>query len=779
MKNNLLFTIMLMASTMGFAQNGPIDFEAGGNGANWTWTVFENADNPALEIIANPDPSGMNTSATVAKFTARENGEAYAGCESDKNADLGPFVLDATNSTIKIMVWKSVISDVGIKLASPMGWAQVEIKVPNTLINQWEEITFNFSSYLNPPVDQGQLSQIIIFPDFGDRNQDNVVFFDNITFSSGGSSPTGPTVAAPAPTQDAANVISLFSHVYTNVPVDTWRTDWSVATLEEVMIEGNATKKYSNLDFVGIETVANQLDITEKTFLHVDVWSPNFTSFGIKLVDFGADGAFGGGDDAEHQVNINMPAQSQWVSLDIPLADFTGLTTRANIAQYICVSQPSGTSTVYLDNLYFYSGGSAPSGPATAAPTPMQLPENVISMFSGAYTDVAVDTWRTDWSAATLEDVMIQGNATKKYSDLDFVGIETVANQLDITEMTYLHVDVWSSNFTLFGIKLVDFGADGAFGGGDDVEHQVDITMPAQGQWVSLDIPLNQFAGLTTRANLAQYILVGQPTGATTIYLDNMYFYKGGETPSGPSSAAPTPTVPSERVISLFSDAYTDVTVDTWRTDWSAAILEDVMIAGNATKKYSNLDFVGIETIANQLNINNMTHFHLDVWSSDFTSFGIKLVDFGPNGIFDGGDDAEHQIDIMAPAQGEWVSLDIPLTQFVGLTTKANLAQYILVGQPTGATTVYVDNMYFYTTITNINNLDNNVIAIYPNPVKAGNEVRLSADVNQIELFDIAGKLISTFRNSVINTSGLNEGIYFARILTQNGKLITQKLVIN
>jgi hypothetical protein len=609
MKNSLLLSVMLMASYSSFAQNAPIDFEPGGNGANWTWTVFENADNPALEIIANPDPSGMNTSATVAKFTARENGESYAGCESDKNADLGPFVLDATNSTIKIMVWKSVISDVGIKLASPMGWAQVEIKVPNTLINQWEEITFNFSSYLNPPVDQGQLSQIIIFPDFNNRNQDNVVFFDNITFSAAG------------------------------------------------------------------------------------------------------------------------------VSNDVPLV---------------------------------------------AAPTPTQLPENVISMFSDAYTDVTVDTWRTDWSAATLEDVLIEGNATKKYSNLDFAGIETVNNQLDITEMTYLHVDVWSSNFTMFGIKLVDFGPNGVFdGGGDDVEHQVDITMPAQGQWVSLNIPLNQFTGLTTRANLAQYILVGQPTGATTVYIDNMFFYKGGETPSGPTSAAPTPTVPSERVISLFSDAYTDVPVDTWRTDWSAAILEDVMIAGNATKKYSNLDFVGIETIANQLNITNMTHFHLDVWSSDFTLFGVKLVDFGPDGAYDGGDDTEHQIDIMAPAQGEWVSLDIPLADFVGLTSRENLAQYILVGQPTGATTVYVDNMYFYTTVTNINKLDNNAIAIYPNPVKAGNEVRLNVDVNQIELFDITGKLISTFRNSVINTSGLNEGIYFARILTQNGKLITQKLVIN
>lgn len=57
------FTVLFAAicfiamGTMAFAQNAPIDFEAGGQGANWTWTVFENETNPPLEIIANPDPS--------------------------------------------------------------------------------------------------------------------------------------------------------------------------------------------------------------------------------------------------------------------------------------------------------------------------------------------------------------------------------------------------------------------------------------------------------------------------------------------------------------------------------------------------------------------------------------------------------------------------------------------------------------------------------------------------------------------------------------------------
>jgi len=92
--------------------------------------------------------------------------------------------------------------------------------------------------------------------------------------------------------------------------------------------------------------------------------------------------------------------------------------------------------------------------------------------------------------------------------------------------MTHFRIDVWSADITVFGIKLVDFGADGAFGGGDDVEHQINFDAPAQGGWVSYDIPLSDFTGLTTREHMAQYILVGQPVGATTIFVDNVYFHK-------------------------------------------------------------------------------------------------------------------------------------------------------------------------------------------------------------------------------------------------------------
>jgi hypothetical protein len=49
----------------------------------------------------------------------------------------------------------------------------------------------------------------------------------------------------------------------------------------------------------------------------------------------------------------------------------------------------------------------------------------------------------------------------------------------------------------------------------------------------------------------------------------------------------------------MFSDTYTNVAVDTWRTSWSK--LADIDISGNKTKKYSALGFVGIEATTTQI----------------------------------------------------------------------------------------------------------------------------------------------------------------------------------
>lgn len=174
------------------------------------------------------------------------------------------------------------------------------------------------------------------------------------------------------------------------------------------------------------------------------------------------------------------------------------------------------------------------------------------------------------------------------------------------------------------------------------------------------------------------------------------------EVDSTPADPAPTPTRPAGNVVSLFSNAYTDFPVDTWRTDWSpgAVTYGELQIQGDDVKVYQNLSFVGIEFAmpGTQLNLSTQTHLHLDVWLGEpGTSLGVKLVDFGPNGVF-GSDDSEGTVTfnsgttpVMTP--GQWIGLDIPLADF-GLNEYAHVSQ--LVFDQANGSNLFIDNLYFY-----------------------------------------------------------------------------------
>lgn len=173
----------------------------------------------------------------------------------------------------------------------------------------------------------------------------------------------GTFVPAPTPTRPAANVISIFSDAYTNVPVDFYNGFFAPfqTTLggAELEINGDNIIQYTELNFVATEFKNPTVNATEMTHLHVDIQIQESIDPGdfiaIELGNFGPDGAFGGGDDSSSRVTISDAQLSgnQWISLDIPLADFNGLTSRANLAQIFFISDAT-ISSILVDNMYFY-----------------------------------------------------------------------------------------------------------------------------------------------------------------------------------------------------------------------------------------------------------------------------------------------------------------------------------------------------------------------------------------------------------------------------------------
>jgi hypothetical protein len=186
-------------------------------------------------------------------------------------------------------------------------------------------------------------------------------------------------------------------------------------------------------------------------------------------------------------------------------------------------------------------GGVAASGSLTIkslgsfahAPTPTHDPNNVISIYTEAYPNQPVEYYNGYWAPyqTTLSaDFTINGDNVLNYTNFNFVGIQFSAPTINASQMTHLHLEIYIPNPIVTGaqfkIQVVDFGADGVFGGTDNSSSTLTFTSPllVSQNWIIFDIPLSSFIGLNNKAHLAQIIFEG--SNLTNFYADNIYLRK-------------------------------------------------------------------------------------------------------------------------------------------------------------------------------------------------------------------------------------------------------------
>ena len=532
----------------------------------------------------------------------------------------------------------------------------------------------------------------------------------------------GEFTHAPVPDRDPVNVISIFSDAYTNVPVDFYNGFFEPFQKTiggaDIEINGDNIIKYSQLNFVATEFKNPTVNATEMTHFHVDIQIENpieaadFVT--IQLGDFGPDGNFGGDDDSNGSVTFNTSpplVSNEWISLDIPLSDFTGLTNRANLAQIFFITDGSvpelpGTITdILVDNMYFYKdggGGGTPIPPTIPAPDPTEAAENVISIYSDTYTNVPNEGYNLYGSAA-FEEVQITGNNALKYTLMagdggNFQVIELGgANQIDAEAegMTNFRFDLWFPNAvsssSAFLMKLVDIPGSGATEGEVNINPS-SIPEMVQGNWLQYDIPFTELEnnGLGAKSNIQQVVVDLLSSGE--VYIDNIYFYKES-TATEPTAAAPTPPArDASDVISIFSDAYSNISGINLNPDWGQTTqVSEVDIGGDNTLRYANFNYQGTDFSGNAQDVSGMQYFHVDMWTADATDVQVTPI----NGS---GSPAEFLVGLTPITAGQWVSYDIPLTDFTA--SGMSLDQVIQMkfdGQAgTTPSNIYLDNIYFY-----------------------------------------------------------------------------------
>ena len=635
-----------------------------------------------------------------------------------------------------------------------------------------------------------------------------------------------PTSAAPTPTWESDDVISVYSDAYESIATDL-NPAWDQTTqTSEVQIDGNNTLEYKNLNYQGMDYP--ETDVEGMGYLHLDYFTNDATALEFFLITNGGDGT----DETTYDIAASESfALEQWVSLDIPMTFYSDAgQDLAKAFQF----KTEGNGTVYLDNLYFWKAPTAagtdttlsaltvdgnsiadfgasktsysvelPQGttvvptvaatptdtnasavvtaatslpgtttivvtaqdgtttntvsinwtidptPTSAAPTPTWESDDVISVYSDAYTSIATDL-NPAWDQTTqTSEVQIDGNNTLEYKNLNYQGLEYP--ETDVSAMEYLHLDYYTNDATALDLFLISTGS---------LENSYPIPV-VTGSWQSIDIPLSEY----TVPELDKAIQF-KTEGNGTVYLDNLYFWKApvqstdtslsaltvdgnsiadfaalktsysvelpagttvvptvaatttdtnasavvtaatslpgtttivvtaqdgtttntvsiafsvASTPPTGSSAAPTPNKAPADVISVYSDAYTNLNANLdpfWGQQTDAT---EIQIDGNNTLEYANLNYQGLQYT--QTDVSAMEYVHLDYKTADASALDFYLISANPTL------ESAYSIPVVT---GEWQSVDIPLSVYSA--NKDRVFQFKTVGNGT----VYLDNLYFW-----------------------------------------------------------------------------------
>ena len=390
------------------------------------------------------------------------------------------------------------------------------------------------------------------------------------------------------------------------------------------------------------------------------------------------------------QTNIDAAAStvahtgSGWETLSFTFTGATGewgeLAIRTSVDAAGALNN-TAAYTAYFDDLSAVQGSAipVPAIPSDSPAAPTKDAADVISVYSDAYTDIATEynpNWGQSGSVSTNYDV--GGNNLMVYSNFNYQG--TLLTPTDMAAMEYLHLDIWvASDDTTNTYQVTPIG------GGETL---VDITT-TPGSWSSVDIPVTSF----TAVNFSSVDKMKFAGGSgKSIYLDNIYFWKGSTVvgQSSPTTAAPDPPARnSADVVSFYSDSYTAVSLGEYFPSWSEVTVTDNPIDGDNIWKMSSMNFASVTQYAG-IDLSQMEKMYIDYWTAqDVTGakLFVKLVDTNNS--------TEVLLDLGEVVPGSWQTIEVDLVAQNASNIDLSTVTQFLIDPSENGDTFFIDNWYF------------------------------------------------------------------------------------
>lgn len=204
-----------------------------------------------------------------------------------------------------------------------------------------------------------------------------------------------PAGAAPTPTQNAADVISVYCDEYTSIATNL-NPGWGQATVfSEVQLNSNNTLKYAGLNYQGTEYATT--DVSSMQYVHLDYWTNTSTALEFFLIA-GGENAY----DIDAELGITF---GQWVSIDIPLSFY------ANAGRDLTAAfqfKTTGNGTVYIDNMYFWKEAQG----SVATLSDLKVDGVTIADFSSSTTSYTYEVEEGTTTVPSVTATTFDANAT-------------------------------------------------------------------------------------------------------------------------------------------------------------------------------------------------------------------------------------------------------------------------------------------------------------------------------------------------------------------------------
>ncbi len=245
-----------------------------------------------------------------------------------------------------------------------------------------------------------------------------------------------------------------------------------------------------------------------------------------------------------------------------------------------------------------------------------------------------------------------------------------------------------------------------------------------------------------------------------------------------PLVAAPTPPArPTADVVSFYSDAYSNITMDNFDAGWcGGAATTQIQIDGNNTlQKNPGVVCQGIDFSNHRQDLTSFTYLHFDFYTNDTDLtgdvFNVKLVNF--NGTNAETSALEVNINGGTTPQlvaNQWVSVDVPITSLGGVVANSlarnDVAQ---IGITTAnVTNVWYDNIYVHkNTVLGNASFENSKIKMYPNPATNVMNIESHTTIEKVAIYNVLGQQIVTENPNkelvTLDVSNLQVGVYVVK----------------